>query len=75
METYVANMCDREKIENKLGRTHFQKKWKSVDIFKASKNARSVLRNCKRKWWGKYWINILLYLLVEVEMITGNLEN
>lgn len=33
-----------------------------------------IIKSCKRKWWGKYWTCILLCLLFEVKMKTGNMR-
>lgn len=46
----------------------------SFDIFKISKNVRPTFINCKGKWWGKYRIYILLSLLFEIKMKTGNMR-
>jgi len=44
-------------MEDELERMHFQRQRKQrFGIFKTFENVQYVLKNCKRKWWGKYWI-------------------
>jgi len=54
-------------MEGKQGRIHF---WKQCFEIPKFLKMLDLLRNCKRKWCEKWWIYILLCLLVEVKMKT-----
>lgn len=51
-----------------MGEFIFRNKEKKLAFSEFLKNVETVSENCKRKWWEKYRIYILSYLLIDVKM-------